>query len=31
MKFGIIGGTNIETLPIPYFEQAVSTPYDGCR
>lgn len=27
MKFGIIGGTNIEALPIPYFEQAVSTPY----
>ena len=27
MKFAIIGGTNIETLPIPYCEQAVSTPY----
>lgn len=27
MKFAIIGGTNIETLPIPYYEQAVSTPY----
>lgn len=27
MKFAIIGGTNIETLPIPYHEQAVSTPY----
>lgn len=27
MKFAIIGGTNIETLPIPYREQAVSTPY----
>lgn len=27
MKFAIIGGTNIEALPIPYREQAVSTPY----
>lgn len=27
MKFAIIGGTNIETLPIPYREEAVSTPY----
>lgn len=27
MKLAIIGGTNIETLPIPYREQAVSTPY----
>jgi len=27
MKFAIIGGTNIETLPIPYREQAISTPY----
>ena len=27
MKIAIIGGTNIETLPIPYHEQAVSTPY----
>ena len=27
MKIAIIGGTNIETLPIRYREQAVSTPY----
>lgn len=27
MKIAIIGGTNIETLPIHYKEQAVSTPY----
>ena len=27
MKIAIIGGTNIETLPMRYREQAVSTPY----
>lgn len=27
MRFAIIGGTNIETLPIPSREEAVSTPY----
>lgn len=27
MRIAIIGGTNIETLPIRYREQAVSTPY----
>ena len=27
MKIAIIGGTNIETLPMRYKEQAVSTPY----
>ena len=27
MKIAIIGGNNIETLPISYREQAVSTPY----
>ncbi|MDO4493234.1 MAG: MTAP family purine nucleoside phosphorylase [Clostridia bacterium] len=27
MKLAIIGGTNIATLPIPYTEEAVSTPY----
>lgn len=27
MKFAIIGGSNIETLPIPYQEEIISTPY----
>ncbi len=27
MKCAIIGGTNIETLPLPYQEEAVATPY----
>ena len=27
MKFAIIGGTNIESLPIPYTEEAIGTPY----
>ncbi|MEG1525474.1 MAG: MTAP family purine nucleoside phosphorylase [Clostridia bacterium] len=27
MRFAIIGGTNIETPPIPYREETVSTPY----
>ncbi len=27
MKIAIIGGTNIETLPMRYREQAVSTPF----
>ena len=27
MKFAIVGGTNIETPPIAYREEAVSTPY----
>lgn len=27
MRFAIVGGTNIETLPIPYHEEAISTPY----
>lgn len=27
MRFAIIGGTNIEAPPIPYYEEAVSTPY----
>ena len=27
MKYAIIGGNNMETLPIPYVEEAISTPY----
>lgn len=27
MKYAIIGGTNMDTLPIPFFEDAISTPY----
>ena len=27
MRLAIIGGTNIETPPIPYHEEAISTPY----
>jgi len=27
MKYAIIGGTNIEKLPLPYHEEAVTTPY----
>lgn len=27
MRFAIIGGTNIEEPPIPYHEEAISTPY----
>ena len=27
MKYAIIGGTNIESLPIPYREEVVGTPY----
>ena len=27
MRYAIVGGTNIETPPVPYREQAVSTPY----
>ena len=27
MQYAIIGGTNIETLPLPFREEAVSTPY----
>jgi len=27
MKYAIIGGTNMDTLPIPFYEDAISTPY----
>lgn len=27
MRYAVIGGTNIETPPIPYREEAISTPY----
>ncbi len=27
MRYAIVGGTNIETPPVPYREQAVTTPY----
>lgn len=27
MKYAIIGGTNLESLPIPYKEEVVGTPY----
>lgn len=27
MKYAIIGGTNMEVLPIPYHEEAIGTPY----
>jgi 5'-methylthioadenosine phosphorylase len=27
MKYAIIGGTNMDTLPIPFLEDAISTPY----
>jgi 5'-methylthioadenosine phosphorylase len=27
MKYAIIGGTNLESLPIPYREEAIGTPY----